>query len=574
MSRMLILCFALAGAALAVPPVAERTTTETLLVPPPPPVKTENGETVSPRSRNFIFASVFSGPQYLVSPNGKLLVHTSARKDGEPQTVFINGVPDKVFDKVISPIHCTRDDTPYYLAKKDARYDLVHGTREYGPYDGIKSLQVASDRPTGSVEGSDWRECDPNAPIIRTYFATSSCYMPSDRPAFSPAFALVHEATHRLAWVIKRAGKQHVVVDGVEGPPYDRIGAIAFSPDGKRLAYVAKQGAGWKVVVDGQPKALYDQIIPAYAYSSSIDLAFSRDSRHLAYPAWRGGRKMLVVDGRETTRQDAVYRREFAPPPASIAAGMDEGATVLFVRELLAVAITMPLTTPPPKERYPVKEHVLHHGGTWAFAAPVGKQYVVVVNGQESRRYDKIHMLGGIPHSPGVYYLAQVGKYQQMVMDGQAGNRYAEIDPYVVFSPNGKRAIYLAKDRGQQVVVVDGRETLRHSASIESLITFTPDSRHYSYQINMPDGRALVVDGRRGPTVSSLNHPVFAPDAPLVAYTATRYSRDSAVVNGHLGPTYHRIISRVFFDTPTKLHYFAIRDGAVYRVEETVTLKE
>lgn len=74
--------------------------------------------------------------------------------------------------------------------------------------------------------------------------------------AWSPDGRLVIMRHSRIgqnvSGVLSRAGKESVVVDGVEGKAYDAVGQPVFSPDGKRMAYWALEGAKAFVVVDGR----------------------------------------------------------------------------------------------------------------------------------------------------------------------------------------------------------------------------------------------------------------------------------------------------------------------------------
>ena len=67
-----------------------------------------------------------------------------------------------------------------------------------------------------------------------------------------------------LAYIASRDGKQLVVRDGVEGPPYDRVllGTLRLSPRGEQLAYAAVRQDRVYMVVNGAERGPYRQVQP------------------------------------------------------------------------------------------------------------------------------------------------------------------------------------------------------------------------------------------------------------------------------------------------------------------------
>jgi hypothetical protein len=140
------------------------------------------------------------------------------------------------------------------------------------------------------------------------------------------------------AKVVQRGAKQLVVRDSQPGPEYDRIGALAFSADGRILAYEAWKGQQqvvvlgeqeWpleaevvqdsfrmspdskrlalvacanhkcQVMVDGRPDPPFDFIFPP-------TLKFSPNSKHIGYLALKGGKLLVVVDGKVVDHLDIL----------------------------------------------------------------------------------------------------------------------------------------------------------------------------------------------------------------------------------------------------------------------------
>ena len=99
-----------------------------------------------------------------------------------------------------------------------------------------------------------------------------------------------------LAYVATKDGRQCLVLDGKEGSLYDEVlYRIAFSLDEEHVAYVGCNGAGWVnrkcvAIVDGEEGP---------AYNSISGLEFSPDGEHVAYRAMRGKVSFMVVDNKE-----------------------------------------------------------------------------------------------------------------------------------------------------------------------------------------------------------------------------------------------------------------------------------
>ena len=104
------------------------------------------------------------------------------------------------------------------------------------------------------------------------------------------------------AYVAKKGEKWLVVLDGQEGPEYDKIGKfgffeLIFSEDGERFAYAAQKGEKWVIVLDGRESPEYDEI---------GNYVFSADSRHFASEVEQGGRGWIVLDGRDGPKYDTI----------------------------------------------------------------------------------------------------------------------------------------------------------------------------------------------------------------------------------------------------------------------------
>lgn len=101
----------------------------------------------------------------------------------------------------------------------------------------------------------------------------------------------------RLAYVSITDGRQRVVVDGVEGPEYERVSPPEFSPDSQRVGYTTRTGERMRAVVDGVPSKEYTSILKP-------GVVFSSDSKHVGYAATYGEQCVVVIDGEESKKYD------------------------------------------------------------------------------------------------------------------------------------------------------------------------------------------------------------------------------------------------------------------------------
>lgn len=79
------------------------------------------------------------------------------------------------------------------------------------------------------------------------------------------------------------------VVDGRNGPRFEGVDTLLFSPNGLRFAYRGLSRDGAVAIIDGKQSTLYSDV---------EGLAFSPDSRHTLFAAERGEASFLVYDGK------------------------------------------------------------------------------------------------------------------------------------------------------------------------------------------------------------------------------------------------------------------------------------
>jgi hypothetical protein len=158
------------------------------------------------------------------------------------------------------------------------------------------SLVVAESAPVAAW----WARPQPSSPWVcslpgREFPANEEVDPAEDRITISPdgqrvAFRVRHfdgQGDNR------RQVAETVCVDGKNGPKFDAVHDIAFSPDSRRCVYRAERA--------GSSRVLY--VLDAQGAGPDADevslFSFAPDSRHYAYLARHGEAYAVVVDGKE-----------------------------------------------------------------------------------------------------------------------------------------------------------------------------------------------------------------------------------------------------------------------------------
>jgi hypothetical protein len=149
-----------------------------------------------------------------------------------------------------------------YFAERDGRRFVVNGGRE--EVAGIEELPaVAVARPSGGGVGA--LVATDGGKRLRE-FGTAA---PAGGVRFEEAEGLAYSEDGRLhAYAARRGDRWFVVVNGHEGPSFDRVVTPIVSPDAKRVVYRAREDAErFVVVADARGRTLrrlpsYEQVFP------------------------------------------------------------------------------------------------------------------------------------------------------------------------------------------------------------------------------------------------------------------------------------------------------------------------
>lgn len=403
--------------------------------------------------------------------------------------------------------------------------------------------------------------------------------------AFDPSF-------NHWACVVKRNGKQFVVLDGVEGKEFDEIPdhqRLAFSADGKHFAYIGRRGDKMLVVRDGKEQKPYDRIEELFHPIFSPDgnrLAYIATKRVLAFPPEQS---FAVVDGVEQKGYDLVEGIFFSPDSRHLAYNADKKwnrGTVLVVDG---------------------KEGKSYDQITGGCFSPDGDRLIyvayrrtdknsevpgldfAVLDGMEQKSYRSVSSCQFSPDSKHIAYVAAKGStgMKMLVCDGDERNYgNLELGP---FSPDSKHLACVALFGTNWWVLIDGKKldpqervlTAERGFSPLHDLTFSPDSQHLAYIARKSETNwSVMLDGKTINTCGGFAlSPIFSPDSRRLAYVIRRGEKNIPVFGEREGNEYDQLFTwrgslaegaKFFglgFDEKGTVHAMAMRDREIFRLD-------
>lgn len=110
-----------------------------------------------------------------------------------------------------------------------------------------------------------------------------------------------------------------------------------------------------------------------------------------------------------------------------------------------------------------------------------GKDYVVIVNGQEIATYDHIYFPTFSPDGKRLAFTAFKGDKQLVVLDGKEGKQYEYIPDHLIFSPDSKLLAYHATAQKNTIsYVVVGDKEIGPYDNVGNII-FSADSKEITF---------------------------------------------------------------------------------------------
>lgn len=216
----------------------------------------------------------------LVSPDGARLAAVAASEGRQRVLTLSPAQPDRVArgapaDEVFGLGFGPDGAAVTYVAQRFGQYVVVLEDREVaaGP---VRFFAPPVVIPGGKGVGA-LVVSQAGSVLLQEYFGDRT----PREPSYDEADDLVYDGSGRSrAYAARRGERWHAVVDGKEGPPFDRVIGPVFSPDGRHLAYRARSGgARFVVVADLQGGGLsvhgaHEQVFP---------VRFTDEGRSVAY---------------------------------------------------------------------------------------------------------------------------------------------------------------------------------------------------------------------------------------------------------------------------------------------------
>jgi len=359
------------------------------------------------------------------------------------------------------------------------------------------------------------------------------------------------------------------VLDGEEMGPYEYLGDFVFSSDSKHFAYTAGKKGKHFIILDGKEIGPYD---------SFSNFTFSPDGKRFVYyevMKKENNKSLLIVDGKEIASYDEIQRFIFSPDSKRFAYAVKEGSERFIVLDGKEMG---PYEYSPYEDYYyytldfsPDRKH---------FAYKVKKEgkFFIILDGKEMGPYDAAGLFTFSPDSKRFVYVVEKERKTFLIVNGLDEKEIGDSRDYVghiTLSPDGERFAYVAEKRGAWFVVLDGKEIggpywgFAHTTPLYLRLAFSPDSKRFAYiaLIYMADrddyDSVVVLDDKEIGGRYKLIFPdslTFSPDSKHFAYIAEKQGKKLIVLNGK-EKEYDDISGQLSFDPESKYLSYGARIG-------------
>ncbi len=326
---------------------------------------------------------------------------------------------------------------------------------------------------------------------------------------------------HHLAYIVMKADKVALVLDGKESQSYKNISRIVFSPDCRTVAFKATDQGQQSVVINGKSEK---------AYESIGTLQFAPDGR-VVYEAMRNKKWFLVVGSRESPGFDMPLEMPMLSP---------DGNKIAYIEHHLDS-----------------KKSNLIICNLDLKARIKGKEYAAITRIKASKTNSRFAY---IINSNGKQAVVSVVFPDTGLLQENEGAPFDQVLTMDI-SDDGAHLAYLARRDKTVLLVKDGVELPfpEHEMHSQALI----DKNGRTFIAGMTHGQFYpVMDGKSyGTSYDGIKDPVFSADGTKLAFVARKRDKHFVVINGSNGPEYDMVVSPQFSADASRLIYRARQNG-------------
>jgi hypothetical protein len=297
-----------------------------------------------------------------------------------------------------------------------------------------------------------------------------------------PRHTLMSADAQHVAYVGWKGVRQQVVLDGTSvGPLMDKIpeSTLKFSPDGKHLAYAGFITNKTLAVLDGKVLA-----VPATIGQNS--LVFSPDSQRFAFEEIMPDGRRVVLDGTPHRTFPKIHGAVmFSPDSHHFAYCVSDATNFYVVRDHIlskpwdAVSDIL-FTFSPDSQRF-------------GYFALRNQKMFFVIDEKISRPYEKLSQLPVVFSADSKRFAyVSYGAKAVIMLDGKEQESNEGVGG-MIFSPDRKELIYLAKRGSKHFIVGKGGKAIELSGSLSGDEQLRSDSFAFS-----PDGQQLAFSAQHG----------------------------------------------------------------------------
>jgi hypothetical protein len=428
-------------------------------------------------------------------------------------------------------------------------------------------------------------------------------------PSKQAAMFVVSPDGGHYAVPVMHGSREVVVIDGVAGPEFDHAAHtwggeaidFVFSSDGMHSAYVAQSGDDLVEVRDGKVAFTIASIapLPNHQPTGSVPKINQMHIHNPGYPVGGGGHHCLmspsgahvaVVAHTGNGGESGGFYMFLDGVKSPAYNSIDVGQVAFVGEKLIYIAQTNDkkwhlVVNDKQGPAYDGLKNLLVNDDSnhYAFVASTGGPWGVGVDGVLGAARGIIDRMSiasngrvtyitvgrmngatGTPASSSGLYVDDklLGPVQRPFAVLDSTGHGSAVEPFVLFSPDGKRFAHISQVAGGFAAVVDGKVGRAYDSI--GVFQFSPDSKHYFYVGNRKLA-FLVYDGQEMPGEDSngVSNFVFSKTGDRFAYLATSAQAGiRMIVDGKASPPFYGLLpNSMTFSEDGKHYAYAVQSS-------------